>query len=368
MRLLTRLLRCLLLPSLLLRLTTTQWSRHRLPDEAPSAAVDTRPTMADLLHQQETIRRDEAEIEANRSRIITPKPRACDIELIERQYAAGRGWSFITNRIEQARPYDLPRARYDMVIDTGRTFAKTPLQKIMASLAGTSHGNPVLEKLYGAHEIGQVSKLPGGNLRVKIKSEASCFLLERTKVNILGGVYLFKEYDVLAGRYFLDISNVDSDTNTELMLERLFILGCKPIYDTFREVNMATGITSATWRVYFMSRTCPPPLSIGGSVCDQVLFDNKLHPAHGKNAPYKSERLPYGFRSANGIDLMTSDDDFPGPETPAKTPSSNTSPQAPQNPPAPPAGSNQPPQATAEVVCRCDDGRWRRAHLVATRN
>jgi hypothetical protein len=270
--------------------------------------------MADVLSQQELLRRDQAEADAARRRVETPKPLACDIEWIERQYAAGGDWSFIASRMEQARPYALPRAKYDMVIDTGRTLAKTPLQKIMVSLSGKNHGNEALEDLYRRFEIGQISKLPGGNLRVKVKSKESCLLLERTKVNILGGVFMFKEFDVLGGKYFLDISNVDSDTDTDLILQRLFLLGCKPVYDTFREVNLATGITSATWRVYFLTSSCPSALMVNGSVCDQVLFENKLHPAHGKNAPFQSERLPFGYRSHHGIDLGAHDSIFPPPE------------------------------------------------------
>ncbi|KAF1775818.1 hypothetical protein GQ600_17927 [Phytophthora cactorum] len=288
--------------------------------------------MADVLSQQELLRRDHAETEAARRRVETPKPLACDIEAIERQYAAGGDWSFIASRMEQARPYALPRARYDMVIDTGRTFAKTPLQKIMASLSGKSHGSDVLERLYQTYEIGQVSKLPGGNLRVKVKSKEACILLERTQVNILGGVFRFKEFDVLSAKYFIDISNVDSDTNTDLILQRLFLLGCKPVYDTFREVNLATGLTSATWRVYFLSNSCPGALMINGSVCDQVLFDNKLHPAHGKNAPYQSERLPFGYRSHHGLDLSTSESEFPPPE-PATEPAPAPAPQQQQQRP-----------------------------------
>ncbi|KAL7995513.1 putative bardet-Biedl syndrome 1 protein [Plasmopara halstedii] len=262
-----------------------------------------------LLQSQEIIRRDKAVIDALRNRIETPKPLACDNQ----------------SSANQARPYELPRARYDMVINTGRTFAKTPLQKIMASLTGSHHGNDALEKLYGEHAIGQVSKLPGGNLRVKVKTKEACLQLERTKVNIMGGVFMFNEFDILASKYFVDISNVDSDTKTDTILHRLFIIGCKPIYDTFREVNMTTGMTSATWRVYFLSNTCPPPLVVNGSVCDQILFDNKLHPAHGKNAPYQSERLPYGYRSLHGIDLLTSDDTFPRPDPPTEPSPSRTS-------------------------------------------
>ncbi|CEG43646.1 uncharacterized protein PHALS_13838 [Plasmopara halstedii] len=54
-----------------------------LVNSAPPPSVDTRPTMADLLRQQETIRRDNAKVEAARRRVETPKPLACDIEAIE---------------------------------------------------------------------------------------------------------------------------------------------------------------------------------------------------------------------------------------------------------------------------------------------
>uniref|UniRef100_A0AAV1V3T1 Uncharacterized protein n=1 Tax=Peronospora matthiolae TaxID=2874970 RepID=A0AAV1V3T1_9STRA len=168
-----------------------------------------------------------------------------------------------------------------MVIATGRTLAKTPVQKITVFLSGTHHGNESLEDLYRSHEIGQISKLPGGDLRIKVKSKEACLRLERTKVNIMGGVYTFKAFNVLGGKYFIDISNMDSDTDTHLILQSLFLLGCQTVYDTFREVNLATGITSATWRVYFLTNSCPSALIVNGSVCDQVLFDNKLHPAHG---------------------------------------------------------------------------------------
>ncbi|KAF1328370.1 putative Pollike protein, partial [Globisporangium splendens] len=283
------------------------------PPAPSSPATDTRLSMADILRLQEDIRRDRAVVDASRRRVETPKPLAVDIEAIERQYAAGGDWSNIASRLEQARPYQLPRAKYDMVIETGRALAKTPVQKILASLASSGHGNAALEELYKRFEIGQISKLPGGNLRVKVKSKDACVRLERTKVNILGGVFTFKEFDILGDKYYLDISNVDSDTNTDLILERLFILGCKPVYDTFREVNLATGVTSATWRVYFLSSSCPCALIINSGVCDQVIFDNKLHPAHGKNAPFRSERLPFGYRSTQALELGVPGGVFPFP-------------------------------------------------------
>lgn len=62
--------------------------------------TDPRPTMADVLGQQEYLRRDHAESDAARRRVKTPKPLASDIEWIERQYAAGGDWSFIASRID----------------------------------------------------------------------------------------------------------------------------------------------------------------------------------------------------------------------------------------------------------------------------
>ncbi|KAL8009034.1 hypothetical protein Plhal710r2_c075g0179071 [Plasmopara halstedii] len=46
----------------------------------------------------------------------------------------------------------------------------------------------------------------------------------------------------------------------------------------FREVNMATGITSATWRVYFLPKSCPPQLVVNGSAVEEIKkSDAKLH-------------------------------------------------------------------------------------------
>uniref|UniRef100_A0AAV1V131 Uncharacterized protein n=1 Tax=Peronospora matthiolae TaxID=2874970 RepID=A0AAV1V131_9STRA len=58
------------------------------PGSSPPRA-DPRPTMADVLGQQENLRRDHAEADVARRRVETPKPLVSDIESIERQYAAG---------------------------------------------------------------------------------------------------------------------------------------------------------------------------------------------------------------------------------------------------------------------------------------
>ena len=155
-------------------------------------------------------------------------------------------------------------------------------------------------------------------------------------MNILSGAYTFKEFDVLGGKYFIDISNMDSDTDTHVILQRLFLIGCKPVYDTFREVNLATGITSATWRVYFLTSSCPSALIVNDSVSDQVVFDNKLHPDHGENVPFQSERLPFGYRSHHGLDLGTTTCAYPS--------------TVPESAPLPRQHQKQPAQTYAQVV------------------
>ncbi|POM80670.1 Hypothetical protein PHPALM_1464 [Phytophthora palmivora] len=114
------------------------------PTSVDPEAVQARPS---AVTGGETIRRDNAEVDAARRRVETPKPLAVDIGMIERQYAAGGDWSDIAFCIHQSRPYELPRAKYDMVIETGKTFTKTPLTKITATLVGKSYRNCALDRL-----------------------------------------------------------------------------------------------------------------------------------------------------------------------------------------------------------------------------
>ncbi|KAL7681768.1 hypothetical protein Plhal304r1_c054g0139031 [Plasmopara halstedii] len=191
--------------TLLLLQTTSRSILHSLPSMLPRFQASTHVRRWRKCY--ETSRRDNAEAEAARRRVEASKPLA-------------------------SRLYELPRAKYDVVIDTSQVLAKAPLQKIMVSLAGKHHGNDVFEPPYGEFAIGQVSRLPGGNLRVKGKTKEAILKLERTK---------YTWY-----KYFIDIANVDSDTSTDVILHRLFLLRCKPVYDSFREINLMTGITSAT--------------------------------------------------------------------------------------------------------------------------
>ncbi|KAL7679139.1 hypothetical protein Plhal304r1_c084g0168061 [Plasmopara halstedii] len=70
------------------------------------------------------------------------------------------------------------------------------------------------------------------------------------------------------------------------MLESYFELGAQPIYGTFRDVNLEAMITTATWRVYFLSCRCPPELIVRSSVRDQLVFAGRIYPVHAKNAPF----------------------------------------------------------------------------------
>uniref|UniRef100_K3XCE6 Uncharacterized protein n=1 Tax=Globisporangium ultimum (strain ATCC 200006 / CBS 805.95 / DAOM BR144) TaxID=431595 RepID=K3XCE6_GLOUD len=68
------------------------------------------------------------------------------------------------------------------------------------------------------NQLGQLTKMPGGNIRIKVKTKEACLRLERQEVTIFGGKYRFREFDVLADRFYIDVSSVDSDVDADLML------------------------------------------------------------------------------------------------------------------------------------------------------
>ncbi|KAL7679805.1 hypothetical protein Plhal304r1_c073g0161181 [Plasmopara halstedii] len=176
---------------------------------APASVTDPAcpPRLLDVSRNVASLRRDNVAVNLAQLRVETPKPLASDIEAIE----------------ALARPYQLPRARYALVLETGGSFARTAPQKILQSFV-RDHNNPMLAELFRDNLVGQLSKLPSGNLRLKVRTQ----------------------FDVLEEKYFLDVSSIDSDLDTDCMMKRSFELGCRPLYDTFREVNVATDITTAT--------------------------------------------------------------------------------------------------------------------------
>ncbi|KAL7693485.1 hypothetical protein Plhal304r1_c004g0018141 [Plasmopara halstedii] len=252
---------------------------------APVTAPARPPRLLDDIRNVASLRRDNVAVNLAQLRVETPKPLASDIEAIEALYDNGKPWLSIAPSITSARPYQLPRARYSLVLETRGSFARIAPQKILQSFV-RDHNNPVLAELFRDNLVVQLSKLPDGNLCLKVRTREACMKLERQAIQLLGGSF-----------------NIDSDLDTDCMMKRLFELGCRPLYDTFRRVNVATGITTATWRVYFVSTSCPFPLIQNSTVCDQVMFGGRLFPTHGKNTPYPSERLPFDYRSAYAIDL-----------------------------------------------------------------
>ncbi|KAF1330506.1 putative Pollike protein, partial [Globisporangium splendens] len=269
----------------------------------PDARQGTQPpTLRSLLQRTKEIRRDHVE-PPEKNRVELPKPLAADIEAIDALYEAGGDWSALAPRIDLARPYVLPRARYVMVIETGQAFQRTSPNKLLASFSN-DHGNEVVQQQMDLNQLGQLTKMPGGNFRIKVKTKEACFRLERQEVTILGGKYRFREFDILADRFYIDVSSVDSDVDADLMLKRFYELGAQPIYDTFRDVNLEAVMTTATWRVYFRSNECPSQLFVDGSVCDQLVFAGRIHPVHAKDAPFPAQRMPFGHRSRYALVLQ----------------------------------------------------------------
>ena len=69
-----------------------------------------------------------------------------------------------------------------------------------------------MDELLERHEIGQLAKIPGGNLRVYVTSEEACHKLTNQEVTILGNRYTFREFDHLGSKYFLDVFGVNPET------------------------------------------------------------------------------------------------------------------------------------------------------------
>ena len=284
----------------------------------PARLAGAQPSLRALLQRPAEDRRDRTPAPAP-VRVVLPRPSAAAIEAIDALYANGGDWTSLVSSIEQARPYELPRARFVMTIDTGRAFERMGINKIMASFL-KDNGNPVVQEQIKLQQLGQISKGRGGELRVKVKTRAACERLAQQEVKILGNKFVFQDFDILADRFYIDISSVDSNFDNEGMLKRFYELGTEPIYDTFRDVNLAAGMTTATWRVYFRSVHCPVPLKMQGKVCDQLLFEGRVYPAQARDAPFPSQRLGFGQRSAHALDLNT-------PSTPSSTKTTVNAPQ-----------------------------------------
>ncbi|KAJ0391690.1 hypothetical protein ATCC90586_011105 [Pythium insidiosum] len=245
--------------------------------------------------------------EQQQQRVQLPRPRSADIDAILRLYESSPKAGDIWNAAQKALPFTIPRAKYDCIIETGTSLVSTAPSRILQSFV-TKHGNDVVADLIAKKEIGQLSKLPRGNLCLKVKSEEARRRLEGQEVTILGHTYKFREHDPLEDRFYVDIAGVNGDTDVDQLFMRLFDIGAKPLYATNREVHLETGITTASLRVYFVDKTVPDALVVQGGTVNQLVFNRRLHFVNGKDAPPPVSRPKPGYRSDHCLDLDTKGD------------------------------------------------------------
>ncbi|CCI50852.1 unnamed protein product [Albugo candida] len=228
--------------------------------------TDHRPSLAEILKGQEEARKDKAVKKANPS------------------------WDVLAVHLAAAKPFILPSAKFSIVLETGQTFVRTPPAQILQSFV-RDHGNKILDDLFDAGKIGQLAKLPGGNLRLLVTSEEVYQKLAHETVTLMGNQYTFREFDVLGSRYFMDVFGTGPEMSTITVASALHRLGCDVLYENFREAVASKRLTMSTWRVYFRSTSCPKPLVVAGKVCKQICIEGRYYLARGKvNTPKSTQR------------------------------------------------------------------------------
>nr|CCA15716.1 AlNc14C14G1633 [Albugo laibachii Nc14] len=186
--------------------------------------------------------------------------------------------------------------KFSVVLETGQAFIRTPPAQILQSFA-RDHGNKIVGEFKAAGKIGHVSKLPGGNLRLLVTTEAVCQLLANETVTLLGNQYSFRDFDILGSRYFLDIFGLGSEISASTIMFALHSLGCDILYENYREAVASQRLAMSTYRVYFRPTSCPAPLLVSGNTCEQLCIDGRYYLARGKGAPLPADRLRMGQRS-----------------------------------------------------------------------
>ena len=255
-----------------------------------ASGTDPRPSLAEILKGQEEIRKDKAAKKA-KWKVEMPKPLASDLRAIEQLFQDGRpSWDVLAVHLEAAKPFTVPHAKYSVVLETGQTFVRTPHAQLLQSFA-RDHGNKILEELLEDGKIGQLAKLPGGNLRLLVTSEEVCQKLARETITLMGNQYSFREFDVLGSRYFLDVFGIGPEMSTLTIASALHRLGCDVLYENYREAVASKRLSMSTWRVYFRSTSCPEPLVVAGKVCEQICIEGRYYLARGKGAPLPVVRL-----------------------------------------------------------------------------
>ncbi|KAL0591439.1 hypothetical protein ABG067_001471, partial [Albugo candida] len=239
-----------------------------------ASETDHRPSLAEILNGQEEVRKDKA----------------------VKKRSGRQSWDVLDVHLAAAKPIILPSAKYLIVLETGQTLVRTPSAQILQSFV-RDHGSTILDDLFDAGKIGQLAKLPGGNLRLLVKSEEVCQKLDHERITLMGNQYSFREFDVLGSRYFMDVFGIGPEMFTIIIASALHRLGCDVLYENFREVLAYKRLSMSTWRVYFRSTSCPEPLVLAGKVCEQICIEGRYYLARGKGAPLPVERLRMNERS-----------------------------------------------------------------------
>nr|CCA18947.1 AlNc14C60G4410 [Albugo laibachii Nc14] len=124
----------------------------------------------DILKGKEEIRKDKAAKQAQ-FKAAMPKRLVADLRAIEKLSANERpSWDVLSTHLTVAKPFVVPGTKFSMVLETGEALAGTPPTQILESFA-RDHGNLKVEILFTQRAIGQLAKLPGGNLRLLVTSE-----------------------------------------------------------------------------------------------------------------------------------------------------------------------------------------------------
>nr|CCA19835.1 AlNc14C80G5247 [Albugo laibachii Nc14] len=245
-----------------------------------------------------------------------PKPIASDLQAIDQLFEGGRpSWAVLSAHFQAAKPFTIPTAHFSVVLETGQAFIRTPPAQILQSFA-RDHGNKLVGEFLAAGKIGHVSKLPGGNLRLLVTTEAVCQLLANETVTLLGNQYSFRDFDILGSRYFLDIFGLGPEISTSTIIFALHRLGCDILYENYREAVASQRLAMSTYRVYFRSTSCPAPLLVSGKIREQLCISGRYYLPRGKGAPLSAERLRMGQRSPYFLPLSVK---TPKPQQPPPT-------------------------------------------------
>ncbi|CCI49782.1 unnamed protein product [Albugo candida] len=204
--------------------TMTVEPTHSTPTEIPSIPMDmddaatslpvlsvnkpvhkeTRPLLADILKGHEEIHKGKAVKKAT-WKVEMPKLLAADLSAIKKHF--GRRSSKLG------------------LLETGQALVRTPPAHILQSFV-RDHGNVIVDELFETRKIGELAKLPGGNLRLLVTDEEVCKTLAHETVTILGNKYLFH------------IFGIGKEMSTLTFASTLHRLGCDVLYENFAKQRL----------------------------------------------------------------------------------------------------------------------------------